>query len=59
MTTPARLPRVALTERMWRILRRCYRGQHPVLVLAKAHDMYANADGHLNPDGTIKTGRQP
>lgn len=59
MTTPTRPPRVALTARMWQILRRCYRGQQPTLVLAKALDMYANADGHLNPDGSLKQGRRP
>lgn len=59
MTAPTRLPHVALTARMWQILRRCYRGQQPTLVLSRALDMLAGADGHLDPDGRIKTGRRP
>lgn len=59
MTSPPRPPRIALTARMWQILRRCYRGQQPTLVLSRALDMLATADGHLHPDGRIKPGRQP
>jgi hypothetical protein len=44
---------------MWEILRRCYRGQPPLDVLGRALDMLADADGHLHPDGRIKTGRRP
>ena len=59
MTTPLRPPRIALTARMWQILRRCYRGQQPTLVLSRALDLLADADGHLDPGGRIKTGRRP
>jgi hypothetical protein len=44
---------------MWQILRRCYRGQQPTLVLSRALDMLANADGHLDTGGRIKQRRQP
>jgi hypothetical protein len=41
---------------MWQILRRCYRGENPVTVLGRGLDLLAQADGHLNPSGAIKTG---
>jgi hypothetical protein len=41
---------------MWQILRRCYRGENPVAVLGRGLDMLAQADGHLYPGGSIKTG---
>jgi hypothetical protein len=41
---------------MWQILRHCYRGENPVAVLGRGLDMLAQADGHLHPDGRIKTG---
>lgn len=44
------------TRRMRMILARCYRGQNEVAVLGRALEMLANADGHLKPDGTVKTG---
>ena len=58
MTAP-RPVRLTLTARMWEILRRCYRGENPLAVLGRALDMLADADGHLEPDGRIKTGRRP
>lgn len=39
------------------ILNRCYRGQRKRDIIARAIRMLANADGHLTPDGRIKTGR--
>jgi hypothetical protein len=41
---------------MWQILRHCYRGEDPVAVLGRGLDMLAQADGHLHPGGSIKTG---
>lgn len=50
------LPLLQPTFRMWQILRRCYRLEDPVAVLGRGLDMLAQADGHLHPDGSIKTG---
>ncbi|MFD1277343.1 hypothetical protein [Streptomyces kaempferi] len=50
------LPVLQPTLRMWQILRRCYRGENPVTVLGRSLHMLAIADGHLYPDGRIKTG---
>jgi hypothetical protein len=50
------LPLLQPTLRMWHILRRCYRGQDPVAVLARGLEMLARADGHLAAGGQIKTG---
>jgi hypothetical protein len=36
------------------ILSRCYRGQAKRDVIARAVRMLADADGNLNPNGTIK-----
>lgn len=52
------LPVVQPTLRMWQILRRCYTGQNPVTVLEAALILRATADGHLDPGGQIKNGRQ-
>lgn len=38
------------------ILARCYRGEGKRDVIARAVRMLAQADGHLTPDGRIKTG---
>jgi hypothetical protein len=38
------------------ILARCYRGQPKGDVIARAVKMLATADGHLLPNGQIKTG---
>jgi hypothetical protein len=38
------------------ILTRCYRGQIPADVLARAVRMLATADGHLDAGGRIKRG---
>ncbi|MGW7087579.1 hypothetical protein ACWGH2_29340 [Streptomyces sp. NPDC054871] len=38
------------------ILARCYRGELGRDVIARAVRMLADADGHLTPDGRIKTG---
>ena len=38
------------------ILARCYRGERKRDVLARAVRLLADADGHLTPDGRIKTG---
>ncbi|MER8004799.1 hypothetical protein [Streptomyces sp. NPDC094149] len=56
MTGRPAQPHLQPTVRMWQILRRCYPGQNPVTVLGRALDMLAGADGHLNPDGTLKAG---
>ncbi|GAX57305.1 hypothetical protein [Streptomyces olivochromogenes] len=56
MTGLRSLPLVQPTIRMWQILRRCYRGEDPVAVLGRGLDMLAQADGHLHPGGSIKTG---
>jgi hypothetical protein len=45
-----------LDVRTAEILARCYRGQAKGDVIARAVRMLATADGHLKPDGTIKTG---
>lgn len=50
-----RVPRKApVTERSWEILKRCYRSAADDDVIERALIMLANADRHLNPDGTIK-----
>lgn len=51
------LPLLQPTLRMWQLLRACYRGQSPVTVLGRGLEMLASADGHLYPDGRIKTAR--
>lgn len=53
MTAPKLPP--YLDPRTAEILARCYRGQAKGDVIARAVLMLANADGHLKPDGTIKT----
>ncbi|GGV46046.1 hypothetical protein [Streptomyces spectabilis] len=40
------------------ILARCYRGQAKRDVIARAVRLLAAADGHLDPSGRIKTGRE-
>lgn len=50
------LPLLLPTFRTWQILRRCYRGQDPAAVLERGLVMLADADGHLDPRGQIKTG---
>lgn len=52
--TARSLPLVQPTLRMWRILRRCYRGEDPVGVLERGLLMLADADGHLLPGGELK-----
>lgn len=59
MTAAPRPPLVRITPRTAEILRRCYRGEIPADVLDRAAAMLADADGHLHPDGRIKTGRRP
>ncbi|MDQ0792028.1 hypothetical protein [Streptomyces sp. B1I3] len=39
-------------------LLRLYRGQSPVAVIGRAVRLLAGADGHLAPDGSIRTGRR-
>lgn len=59
MTAPASRPmRLAATPRNANILRRCYRGEQPAEVLERALRMLAQADGHLTPDGRIRTARE-
>ncbi|WP_442803626.1 hypothetical protein OG411_29845 [Streptomyces pseudogriseolus] len=56
MTAPApRRPLVRISARTAEILRRCCPGQRPDDVLDRAMRMLATADGHLRPDGRIKT----
>lgn len=57
MTRPPALPRLPVTTWTLAVLRRCYRGEKPEDVLERAARMLADADGHLTPDGRIKTGR--
>lgn len=45
-----------LDVRTAEILARCYRGQAKRDVIARAVRLLANADGHLKPDGTVKSG---
>ncbi|MFF2383704.1 hypothetical protein [Streptomyces sp. NPDC058108] len=54
--TAAREPLVRIAPSTADILRRCYPGQLPAQVLARAVRMLADADGHLAPDGRIKRG---
>lgn len=56
MTGRPSQPHLQPTVRMWQILRRCYPGQNPVAVLARALDLLAAADGFLHPDKTLKPG---
>ncbi|WP_329616436.1 hypothetical protein OG244_28320 [Streptomyces brevispora] len=55
---PPRPLRLAATPRTADILRRCYRGERPTEVLERALRMLAQADGHLTPDGRIRTARE-
>ncbi|MER6350604.1 hypothetical protein ABT186_01810 [Streptomyces sp. NPDC001634] len=55
MTRPVQ-PRLPVTAWTLAVLRRCYRGEKPEHVLERAARMLATADGHLHPDGRIKTG---
>lgn len=52
-------PRIRPTLSLWstRVLRHCYPGQIPATILERALRMLATADGHLDADGRIKTGR--
>ena len=56
------MPQPAWTVRLdaatTRILRR-YRGEKPADVIARALRLLATADGHLHPDGTPRTDRNP
>lgn len=56
MTRPPAPPLLPVTAWTLAVLRRCYRGERPEAVLERAMRLYANADGHLTPDGRIKTG---
>ncbi|MFG3136076.1 hypothetical protein ACGFZA_07620 [Streptomyces sp. NPDC048211] len=59
MTTPTPRPmRLAVSPRTAEILRRCYRGEQSADVLERALRMLAQADGHLTPDGRIRTARE-
>lgn len=55
-TTPTPM-RLATTDWTAAVLRRCYQGQQPASVLERALRMLATADGHLDPRGQIKAGR--
>lgn len=55
MTRPPTPPRLPVTAWTLAVLRRCYRGEKPEDVLQRAMRMLADADGHLTPDGRIKT----
>ncbi|MGW3594973.1 hypothetical protein [Streptomyces sp. NPDC005167] len=58
MTTPTPRPmRLVTTPRTAEILRRCYRGERPEVVLERAARMLADADGHLTTSGRIKPER--
>jgi hypothetical protein len=46
----------AVPARSRDILKRCYRGEPYEEVLERALVMLATADGHLLPNGTIKSG---
>lgn len=54
--SPARVPLVTVDASTAEILSRCYRGQLPGDVLARAVRMLATADGHLDPAGRNKRG---
>lgn len=54
---PPRPMTVTVDARTAEILRRCYRGEIPGQVLARALRMLATADGHLDPAGRIVTAR--
>ncbi|MFD9564406.1 hypothetical protein [Streptomyces sp. NPDC059994] len=54
---PPRPMTVTLDAKSAEILRRCYRGENPPTVLARALRMLATADGHLDPAGRIITAR--
>lgn len=54
--TASRTP-VYLDPHTAAILVRCYRGEPKAAVLARALRMLANADGHLEPNGRIRTQR--
>jgi hypothetical protein len=55
--SPARpLPLVCLDLPTAETLRRCYPGEPPAAVLARAVRMLATADGHLDAGGRIKRG---
>lgn len=59
--TAAKLP-AYLDPQTAEILARCHRGQAKRDVIARTVRMLADADGHLNPKGTIKNsagGRPP
>ena len=55
MTRPPAVPRQPVTAWALAVLRRCYRGEKPEQVLEQALRLKATADGHLTPDGRIKT----
>lgn len=59
MPRPPAPPRLPVTAWTLAVLRRCYRGEKPEAVLERAARMLAQADGHLEADGRIKTGRRP
>lgn len=59
MTAPARGYRVTLSAWCTGLLRRCYPGQAPAVVVERALKMLAQADGHTDAGGRIKTGRRP
>lgn len=56
MTAPRPL-RLAVTPRTAEILRRCYPGQQPALVLEAALILRATADGCLTADGRPRNSR--
>ncbi|WP_372344672.1 hypothetical protein [Streptomyces sp. KL116D] len=56
MTTVHRPKSITPDEATDQILTRCYRGESRRDVIARAVRMLADADGHLHPNGTIKTG---
>ncbi|MFE9855536.1 hypothetical protein [Streptomyces sp. NPDC005780] len=54
---PVRPLTVRLDPDTSRLLRR-YRGESPTTVLHRAMLMLAGADGHLTPDGKLRTERE-
>ncbi|WP_394436212.1 hypothetical protein [Streptomyces sp. SGAir0957] len=56
MTTTHRPKSITPDEATDDILTRCYRGEPRRDVIARAMKMLATADGHLHPNGAIKTG---
>jgi len=48
--------RVLVSAESAEILRHCYPGQIPAVVLARALRLLATADGHLDANGRIKRG---